>query len=59
MSGRVCTAKVAMVNGNIFVIQREGCQLGILGVGQLRVRKRCDVSLRLQLGVSAGKEDRN
>ena len=59
MLGRVCTAKIAMVNGNIFVIQREGGWLRILGVGQLRVRKRCDVSLRLQVGVSGGEEDRN
>lgn len=51
-------AEIDMVNGNTFVIQRRGCQVGILEVKQLCVRKRCEVWLRLQGGVSADKENR-
>lgn len=53
-SGRVCTAQIAMVNGNIFVIQREGCQLGDLGCGTItsekKVWRKLEVAGRGQCG---------
>lgn len=54
MSGRVCTAQIAMVDGNIFVIQREGCQLGDLGCGTItsekKVWRKLEVAGRGQCG---------